>query len=196
MSCGQHAGPCKTDTTSEGTYCVVSGFELHPPAFVTHDFRQCCNPISARKPAKFKSNRTQNALRKQQRRSLGPQCWRKALFTLYGTDLSDLELSKWAAAIQKWSETLKVHKQTAPAMRQWALLFTATVTSKFVDGKKGKIGTVLPKCEPFSSRPIPHTKYKSFGITCRTMSATWRKIVKAAMTDAGEVVNPFHPPSF
>ena len=193
MPCN-HAGPCITDTTSEGVFCIVSGLELHPPALVTYDFRQCCNSLSMRKPTAFARNRKENSLRRQRRRSLGPECWRQALHRLYGTALSEPELSQWAAAIQSWSEALNVHKQTAPALRQWAMLFTATVTSKFECGKNGRTGIIVPRCEPFSSCALHHTQYKSFGITCRMMSATWRKIVAAAMTDTGEVIKPFKAP--
>lgn len=195
LSCGQHAGPCITDTTSEGVFCTVSGFELQPPEMVTHDFRQCCNPLMARKPAATQKNRRENALRRQQRRSLGPGCWRQALETLHGDKLSPTELTQWSNAIRRWSEELNVHRRTAPAMRQWALLFTATVTSKFECGKRGRVGTVVPKCEPFSSQAMHHTRYKKFGISCRMMSATWRKIVAEAMTDGGEVQKPFIAPS-
>ncbi len=193
-SCGQHGGPCLTEETSEGVFCTVSGYELHPPAAVCHDFRQCCNPLSARLPASSKKHRKANALRRHSRRLLGAEAWRGALRTLYGAALSADEVAAWAASISKWSSELQIHKQTAPAMRQWALLFTATVTSKIEKGKMGSQGTVVPKCNTFAACAIPHTQYKHYGISCRLMSLTWRKIIHAAMTDAGVVVKPFTPP--
>ena len=192
-SCGQHGGPCLTEETPEGVFCTVSGFELYPPTTVCHDFRQCCNPLSARLPLATKHHRKENSLRRHSRRLLGPESWRKALRTLYGDALDANEIARWADSISKWSSQLQIHKKTAPAMRQWALLFTATVTSKFECGKRGSSGTILPKCDVF--RAIPHAQYKTFGISCRLMSLTWRKIIGAAMTDSGTVIKPFILPA-
>ena len=193
--CGQHAGECPIASTSEGTWCTISGFELEGPVYTTFDFRQCCNAIAAPVPARDRSRRLAHSLQRAQSTGLNASRWKQALRHLYPA-MSDASSLAWSRAIAAWSTQLSVHKMTHPALRRWALLFTATVASKFVDGVcSAGNKMLLPKVAFFKQHAVPHSAYPSYGVACRAMSATWRKTLNAALAPDGTIQVPFILPS-
>ena len=82
-------------------------------------------------------------------------------------------------------------------MRQWALLFTATVTSKFECGKQGRVGTVCPEMRAvFVTSDASHALQKVWNKLPHDERDLAQDSCGGYLTDAGEVEKPFIAPSF
>lgn len=193
-SCGAHAGPCPTATNSEGTWCTLSGVELAGPALVCHDMRQCCNAVVARVPLCDRPRRAAASLHRAERQCLSAPRWVAALRALY-PHLTPGAAERWSASLRAWSSALSINRVTHPALRTWAMLFTATVTSKLAaGGARAADGVLLPRVATFAAHAPPHASYPRHGIGCRSMSHTWRQILTAALSRDGNVRIPFTSP--
>lgn len=190
--CGGHPGECVAVTTSEGTFCTMTGIEVAGPQVVCHDFRHCCNSTFGPRPKGTAQRRKQASLGAAKRRHMSVGKYRVALEQLYGAD------RRWhalAVSLKEWSEALGIERQTVAASRAWAIIFAATVTSKLAQGEPARNGQLLPQLPLFKQRPIDPTVYRSKGVVCRSMSTMWHRIKGAALDDSGHVKTPLVLPS-
>ncbi len=182
-SCGHHAGECPQESTSEGTFCTISGVELAGPAEIEYDFSRSGNRIRSLTSAKTKERRKQRSLQKKARSVLSPQTWFNALCRLCPKLPQALAVSL-SKALLNWSKSLDLCRHTHPAMRTWPLLFTATVTSHMAEDSPSEFALV-PAVPTLRNYCPKHSEYKRFGISCRSMSVTWRSIRSKAVSSTG-----------
>ena len=169
-------------STSEGTFCSLSGVELEGPALVEYDYSRAGNRPRAASSAATKARRKAHSIRKKQRSITSPHVWSSALARLCPT-LAVAARDSLSAALLAWSTTLDLCRKTHPAMRTWPLLFTATVTSHMAEHTPGNV--LVPSVPALAVHCPAHTEYKRFGITCRAMSVTWRSIRAKALGTGG-----------
>ena len=185
-ACGAHAGECPQVTTSEGTFCTLSGIQLAGPAELEYDYTRAGNRCRYATSAATKSRRQAHSIERKMRAVTSPGAWRQALAKLC-PNLPEPVLASLSRALLSWSSTLDLCRRTHPAMRAWPLLFTATVTSHMAEHTAGN--SLVPEV-PFLAQHCPaHSEYKGFGVTCRSMSVTWRAI-RAKALGPGGVVKP------
>ena len=189
-NCGHHAGECPTATTSEGTFCTLYGVQVDGPSLVCSDFRWSCSRVVARAPAATAALRARQSLERSTKRALGPPQWKAAMARLY-PDMAEPLRDGYADAFRRWSLRLAVTPTTHPSVRQWAILFSATVGDKLATGDNlcaavGEFGRL---------QVDPRTFNPKFGFSCKKMNATWRSIRNKAMdAQTGSVLIPFEPP--
>ena len=184
--CGHHAGECPQESTSEGTFCTISGVELEGPAYIEYDYSRAGNRIQQITSEKVKAFRKENSLRKRARKKLSPQVWFNALRRLYPA-LPAAYVTSLSSELLLWSNKLDLCRKTHPAIRTWPLLFTATVTSHMAEQTETGAG-IVPNVAELTRHCPKHSEYKRFGITCRSMSVTWRAIRGKALSPEGRVV--------
>ena len=177
-------------TTSEGTFCTITGVEVAGPQYQCVDFRQSCNRVVARAPAATAAARAQQSLERSTKLALGPPRWKTAMARLYPAMDAALRES-YADAFRRWSLRLCVTPTTHPSVRQWAILFTATVGDKLATGN-----TLCAAVAEFKRLQVDPKTYKQHKFSCKKMNATWRLIRGKAMdAHTGSVLVPFEPPA-
>ena len=181
-TCGHHAGECPRESTSEGTFCTISGVELEGPALIEYDYSRAGNRPRAATSVATKARRKAHSLRKKERSISSPQVWSAALSRLCPS-LPGPARQSLSAALLAWSTTLDLCRKTHPAMRTWPLLFTATVTSHMAEHTPGNV--IVPAVPALARHCPDHSDYKRFGISCRAMSVTWRSIRSKALGPGG-----------
>lgn len=182
-------------STSEGTFCTISGVELAGPAEIEYDFSRSGNRIRSVTSSKTKERRKAHSLRKKARSALSPETWLAALRRLCPT-LPDATASSLSRALLAWSKSLNLCRKTHPAMRTWPLLFTATVTSHMAEDTPSSF-SVVPSTPMLQNYCPKHCEYKRFGISCRSMSVTWRSIRAEVVGPTGTALRAFEwkPPA-
>ncbi|MBN19773.1 MAG: hypothetical protein CL678_00695 [Bdellovibrionaceae bacterium] len=182
-----HAGDCPLVTNSEGTFCMVSGYELEGPREVCYNFESAGNRVRRQTSKTQQSKRKQNSIDRKSRTIKLIGRWRDCVRKLYPNLKPELSLAL-ARALCQWSDLLNLCKPTHPAMRRWPMLFSATVLSHMggKDVVDARGGVIVPACFGVCQHAIPHNMYqKKFNITCRSMSKTWSTIRKAVLDDKG-----------
>lgn len=188
-----HAGECPTETTPEGTFCTLFGVEVAGPRLECADFRQCNNAVHAKKPVATAALRTRQSLARCTRISLSQHRWRLAVSKLY-PNMEQTSRDRYADAFRDWSARLCTTPTTHPGVRQWAVLFSATVGDKLATSSGS--GLLCPRVDEFANNPIdPRAFQLEFGFSCKKINATWRKIRAAAIDpNTGAIRVPFHAP--
>ena len=187
--CGHHSGECPQESTSEGTFCTISGVELAGPAYIEYDYSRAGNRIQQVTSAKVKAFRKETSLKKRERKKLSPHVWYNALCRLC-PKLPEEFARSLSSGLLAWSNKLDLCRKTHPAIRTWPLLFTATVTSHMAEQNETGAG-IVPNLAKLSKYCPKHSEYKRFGITCRSMSVTWRAIRGKALSAEGQLVCAF-----
>lgn len=187
-TCGKHAGECPQVSNSEGTFCTLSGVQLAGPEEIEYDYTRAGNRCRYATSAATKRRRQTRSIQKKIRSVSSPDAWKMALVKLC-PELSDSVTVPLSRALLNWSRVLNLCRKTHPALRSWPLLFTATVTSHMAEHTDGN--TLVPSV-PFLSKHCPaHSDYKGLGVTCRSMSVTWRAIRAKALGPTGAVKEGF-----
>lgn len=188
-SCGAHAGECLLRSNSEGTFCTISGIEVAGPKCVCYNFDCAGNRIHTKTSTQKKLRRSQQSLNIKSRALLSITTWKNSVKTLY-PELTTTLLQSLARALCEWSTKLELCKPTHPAIKRWPLLFAATVLSHMATGgATDKNGTpIVPPNNELAKLEIDHKLYKTFGITCRSMSIAWRKLRDAALDERGVLI--------
>lgn len=70
--------------TAEGTFCTVTGVELHGPQVVCHDFRTLCNSLPSRVSPADQARRRARSIATKQRAEGGLRRYVDAVSLLYG----------------------------------------------------------------------------------------------------------------
>ena len=181
-ACGAHAGECPQVTTSEGTFCTLSGIQLAGPAELEYDYTRAGNRGRYATSAATKSRRQAHSIERKMRAVTSPGAWRQALAKL----CLNCPSRRWccpgaAAGCRRW--TVPIY----PPGDARVAATTATVTSHMAEHTAGN--SLVPEV-PFLAQHCPaHSEYKGFGVTCRSMSVTWRAI-RAKALGPGGVVKP------
>ena len=183
-SCGAHAGECPQESTSEGTFCTLSGIQLAGPAEVEYDYTRAGNRCRHATSATTKARRQTRSIERKMRVVTSPDAWKQALTKLC-PKLPAAVQSSLSRALLEWSSNLDLCRRTHPAMRSWPLLFTATVTSHMAEHTSGN--TLVPAVPLLAEHCPAHSEYKGLGVTCRSMSVTWRAIRAKALGPEGGV---------
>ena len=120
--------------------------------------------------------------------------WRLALSKLY-PNIEQPVRDRYADAFRDWSCRLCTTPTTHPGVRQWAVLFCATVGDKLATAPL-RPGLLCPRVAAFADNPVnPRAFQLEFGFSCKKINATWRKIRAAAIDpETGAIRVPFHPP--
>ena len=187
-NCGHHAGECPQESNSEGTFCTISGVELTGPVEIEYDFSRSGNRIRSITSSRTRHLRKTHSLKKKERSVVSPQVWMLALQRLC-PNMSIETTKSLSRALLNWSTSLDLCRKTHPAMKNWPLLFTATVTSHMAEDDASSCLFVphVPQLRQYCPK---HAEYKRYGISCRSMSVTWRSIRSKVLGPDGDAVLP------
>lgn len=189
-ACNAHAGECKLISNSEGTFCTLSGIELAGPALVCYNFESAGNRVYNKTSTTTKLRRSQHSISIKNRALKSVTKWKTCVSKLYPT-LSASLVHSLSQALCAWSAKLELCKATHPAIKRWPMIFAATVLSRMASGgavdRNGS--TLVPANAELAALELDHKLYKTFGVTCRSMSIAWRKVRTAALDENGVLIS-------